>query len=237
VGLDELEPCFTNDAATVWLLDLAEAPGPADLELLGPGERRRLARYADQRDAERYGAAHVGLRRLVARYLGVEPADVVIGRRPCPACASPEHGPPDIVAPHTDAGISLSRSGEHALVGIARAGAIGVDLEEVRDFDFGNVAPTVLSLAEQRYVHAQPPAGRGAAFYRCWVRKEAVAKGCGVGIVVDLPRLHVAPGEAGPVEVRLGATGGDDRWCVRDLALGPGLAGALATPIYRASQN
>jgi hypothetical protein len=160
VGLDELEPCFTNDAATVWLLDLAEAPGPADLELLGPGERRRLARYADQRDAERYGAAHVGLRRLVARYLGVEPADVVIGRRPCPACASPEHGPPDIVAPHTDAGISLSRSGEHALVGIARAGAIGVDLEEVRDFDFGNVAPTVLSLAEQRYVHAQPPAGR-----------------------------------------------------------------------------
>ena len=74
MGLDELEPCFTNDAATVWLLDLAEAPGPADLELLGPGERRRLARYADQRDAERYGAAHVGLRRLVARYLGVEPA-------------------------------------------------------------------------------------------------------------------------------------------------------------------
>jgi 4'-phosphopantetheinyl transferase len=231
VGLDELEPCFTNGAASVWLIDLAKAPAPADLELLGPGERRRLARYADLRDAERYGASHVGLRRLVARHLGIEPADVVIGRRPCPACASPEHGPPGIVVPHTEAGISLSRSGEHALVGIASAGTIGVDLEEVRDFDFGNVALTVLSLAEQRYVRSEPPEARGAAFYRCWVRKEAVAKGCGVGIVVDLPRLDVAPGDTGPVEVSLGATGGDDRWCVRDLALGPGLVGALATPI------
>jgi 4'-phosphopantetheinyl transferase len=231
VRLDHIEPCFAGDTVAVWLLEVGEPPAAADLELLGPEERQRMSRYADRLYADRYGAAHVGLHHLVARYLGVEPADLVIGRHPCPACASPDHGPPCVVAPTTAVGLSLSRSGDHALVGVTRAGAIGVDLEEVRDIDISNVARTVLSPAEQRYVGSQLPAAQAPAFYRCWVRKEAVAKACGVGIVVDLPGLDVAPGTAGPVEVRLSATGGAHRWCVRDLDLGPGLAGALATPV------
>ena len=214
----------------VWHGELAGRPSPEDADLLGPEERARYARYLRREDAERYAGAHAAIRRVLARYFGTAPEAVELGRRPCPACGSQEHGPPRAAAGPAELSVSLSHSGAHWLLAVAASGPVGVDVEAHRDAGVEEVARACLSDAELAYLRARPPAERLAAFYRCWTRKEAVVKASGVGLATDLRAVEVAPASPGPVTVRHATGNGPAAWTVWDLPGGPGWSAALARP-------
>ena len=233
------------DGVEVWRADLPEHLADEDVELLGTEERRRMERYLRPIDAARFVGSRASARRVIASYLSVTPDEVVIAHEVCPACGSSEHGPPHISSPHTSATFSLSRSGPFALVAVAESGAVGVDVEvEARDFPYDDVAGRFLSEHERAQLATWPEAERRRAFYRCWVRKEAVVKAVGVGIVADLAGVEVAPEKSGPVAVDMpegalwhphieGHGEWCERWTVHDVPLPQGVAGALALPAAR----
>jgi 4'-phosphopantetheinyl transferase len=204
---------------------LGRHPRDADLEILSGQERDRCQRLVRLADRVRFAAGHAEVRRLLAGYLDVGPAQIRFGRTPCCRCGRAEHGPPRIDWPRTDITFNQAGSGDHWLLAVSRGRRVGVDIEVPRDIDVGEVARACLTAGEQQYLAARPEAERLGLFYRCWTRKEAVLKACGIGLAAALSELDVLPGHDGPVEVRHPCSAGPQLWAVQDVRARPPLAG------------
>ena len=123
--------------------------------------------------------AHALLRTEAARFHGVSPNQIVVVHA-CPRCGSDNHGQPRLVPTATvrrPASVSLGRAGDMSVVAITDAGPVGVDVEIEGAAEFAGFDDVVLHPGER----AAAPADRT----RVWVRKEALLKAYGLGLVVD----------------------------------------------------
>ncbi|MFF6995676.1 4'-phosphopantetheinyl transferase family protein [Streptomyces sp. NPDC008313] len=224
----EYRELLDTGAVHVWQGSSAGLLDPADAALLSD-EELLVVRRRSQEAGTRYAGAHAALRRILARYLGTPPEAIRFGRRPCPRCEHPEHGRPRVSAPDTGLDFNLSRSGPHWIVAVTAGRQVGIDLEDARSLDVDGSAELMMSRAELRHLRGQSTeAGRTAAFFRCWTRKEAVVKASGVGILTDLRALDVQPAREGPVSVRHEEPTGPTDWIVQDVPAAPHLFAALA---------
>lgn len=224
-------------------------PAPADLAVLPAAQRARCGQINRSEERARFARTRAAAYRLLAGYLGTAPSVLRLSYGPCCQCGSERHGPPRIERPVTDLTFSFSSSGDDWLLAVARDHQVGVDIEQVGvdieavgGADVGLLAETCLTMGERRYVMAGNEPDRQAAFARCWTRKEAVLKACGVGLAVPLRSVPVMPESPGGSYVKLNCPNGFRLWAVRDLGLGrednePGghglaacWAGALAQP-------
>jgi len=181
-------------------------PSPA-----APTRAERRAAQADER-----ASAGALAQLAVARVRGVDPADVVVGRR-CLTCGSTAHG-----QPVTDgASVSLSHTRGLVVAVASTAGPVGVDAEPVTDTVFAGFDDVALAPDEARALAPADATGR----LRAWVRKEAVLKACGWGLSID-PR-HVVLASDGRV---IDAPPQVGRPAVGDLTFETGAIGALAYP-------
>jgi 4'-phosphopantetheinyl transferase len=138
--------------------------------------------------------------------------------RTCERCGRP-HGRPSVVGPNLD--VSVSHSGDLALVAVADGVRVGVDIELIRPFEFVSLMDHVCDPSERAGVTD------GAAFLRQWTRKEAVVKATGDGMRVPLREVVLAPPDASPRLLRYPGRPGL-RATVRDLAITDGYAAAVA---------
>jgi phosphopantetheinyl transferase len=180
----------------VWAFDLdspAFAPAPdGDGPLAhGDGPLRRRRTFAGRQT----------LRRLVAQCLHVRAEDVQIDSdtfgRPrlaagrmtsCPAAA--------------DLDFSAAHSANVGVVGLARSGRIGVDVEVVDPaVDIDEVIRTHFAPPERERIEAMPDSRRQEAFYRCWTTKEALVKGLGLGVSFGLDQVETAVAPDGSVSL------------------------------------
>lgn len=106
-------------------------------------------------------------------------------------------------------GVSISHAGQLSVAALNPAGAVGVDLTQVRDVpDWARVARDYLGMATANRLAATAPADRPLAFAQAWADHEAGLKLFG---------LQLSEWPAMPAECSAQA-----------LALPPGFAGALA---------
>lgn len=186
--------------------------------LLDQAERARRDRYMFEADRARFAVAAALLRLVAGRMLGIAPERVGIDRR-CASCDRP-HGKPSLGAGAPQ--VSVSHSGDYVVVATCREAPVGVDVEQAaRRTDYRALIPHVLDPAEA------PAAADLAAFLRYWVRKEALVKATGDGLVAGLRRVTVTPPDQPPrllsYEPRPGL-----RAALHDLAGRPGHPAAVA---------
>lgn len=223
-------------SADVWLIEVPGSLADVDMGLLDNYERARTFEFIREETAARYAALRVAAKKIVASYLSIQISEVSIGRRGCPRCGSVEHGPPTIVAPlvlHWAPALSLARSGGYGVVALASGVDLGVDIEVVDpQFDYWDVAKICCSVDEIEFLRSRQSRGP-SSFYRCWVRKEAVTKAIGVGVVDSLVHLDMRLEKDSPVMV--GSSQTSKVWHVDDLVLPWPLIGALARPANASS--
>lgn len=196
---------LTAGAVDVWRVELDGVP--ADAASLSDEERRRAARMKDERRQGRFLASRVALREVLGGCLGVDGGAVrfILGAAGKPA-----------VVDGGDLSFSLSRSGGVALVAVTRGREVGVDVERVvPDGGLRRVAEHFFSPAEAAALRALAEPDRLHAFYRLWVRKEAVAKASGAGLGEGITHVEVAGDVVG-------------RWSVASLDAGAGFVAAVA---------
>ncbi|MEU9097825.1 4'-phosphopantetheinyl transferase superfamily protein [Streptomyces sp. NPDC048361] len=224
-----LEP-DTAVAHAWWWRTGDSSPDPADLALLSEGERERAAKIVHPPTAVGFVAGRAASRRILSELLGVAPARIGLGRRPCPGCGDPLHGPPAVLYPQSPLWISISHTNGCGMLAVARV-PVGVDVEGVRDFPVEELAGSALTESESRVVLGAPEGpDRTRAFLRSWTRKEAVLKAVGVGITTDLRAVETRPESAGPVVVAAGVPGTPGSWTVTDLAVPDAWAAAISVP-------
>lgn len=203
----------------LWLArveDLRDTVAPLAGALLDSGERARAAALHRVADRDGYRVAHVCLRMLLGAYLGVEPSEVTLVRRPCPVCRAP-HGRPDV--PGVPLCFSLSRTAGFCLLAFADS-AVGADIERLPADDVVSALTATLHPREAAGLAARPPDRRPAAFARVWTRKEAYLKGLGIGLGRDLRLDDVGASARGPCRM--------PGWAVADVAVETGYAAAVA---------
>ncbi len=206
-------PKLHPGAVHVWRMDLDRCGfGGA----LSEDERARASSFKFARDLRRYEGGRSSLRFLLGGYLGVDPGRIVFSYSPS--------GKPSLAG--GELAFNVAHSGPHGLVAVARAGQIGVDIEEVRTMpDLADVARSAFSRDEFARWQGLPPDQQAGAFYRCWTRKEAYLKATGEGIAHRLQRFSVA---FEPDEVPRILMGAEGEWTLEDISVGPGVIAALA---------
>jgi 4'-phosphopantetheinyl transferase len=214
----------------LWLVDL-EAAAPAlealerDCPRLAGDDRARALRLGEARARRHRLAAYTALRIVLERVAGPEVRGQTFARA--------SGGRPGLGAGDTT--FSLSHTEGLALIGVARAGSIGVDLERVRALRMSSRRREEM-LALAAGLAAEPlgdPAG-DAALLRAWCRVEAFAKARGEGLDRLLRELGLR--EAGGRRLSVRQIAADARHLARqsglriaDVTLPPGLYGAVAT--------
>jgi 4'-phosphopantetheinyl transferase len=217
-----------GDSARVDVVQ-ARPRAAAELEgLLGPEERDRLGRLRREADRSGYATAHALLRLVAAAWTGQAPEDLVLGAT-CLTCGGP-HGKPHLEGGEPAVHVSLSRSAvKLVVVAVTRLGPVGVDAEVESAVDFEGFDAVALAPGEMGAVADLPDDRRASGRAVLWARKEAVLKATGHGLMAAPSDVEVSAPYAPP---ELVAWRVDESGCepvqLADLALGAGLAGAVA---------
>ena len=207
--------------AHVWLVPDYRHVGLAGFSSILDGqEMERYRRFYQARDAERYTAAHVALRAVLAGYLQVEPGAVEFARN---AWGKPRPGN----AGAAGLEFNMSHSGDLVLIAVARGREVGVDVEQVRPgFPVLDVARSHFAEPEYALLVSLPADLRPAAFFTLWTRKEACLKATGLGLHLPLDQIDLA-GD-GLARDRQEAVVAGDRYAIAGLKPAPGYVGAVA---------
>jgi len=196
-------PHASRHHVDVWEVALEPSERDAASQVLSDSERRFAARL--RVGAGAWAAARVALRRILGRYLGLGPMQVALEIGP--------NGKPRLAPGRSpDLRFNLSHSGDLALIAIRPGLEVGIDVERRRSgVDGVAVSRHVLHPHAHEALAALGARESGEGFFRSWVRREALAKATGRGIVSP-----PAPGDAA-------------RFKVRDLDGIPGFAAAVAS--------
>jgi 4'-phosphopantetheinyl transferase len=178
----------------VWRSRIGNACVGGEIECLSGEERGRAAQLRRRADRDAWVAAHVFLRRVLARELGVPPGEIhlVPGPNGKPGLDR-ARGPADLY-------FNLSHSADIALVAVSREGEVGVDVERRHDgIDAIALARTGIGRAAVAHLSELPPPARVHAFFRLWVRHEAALKclGAGLGTPQDVPAAEPSVADVG----------------------------------------
>jgi 4'-phosphopantetheinyl transferase len=167
---------FTNQTE-VWQIDLAQDVDLAQaMALLDHTEVQRAKRFIDSMHTRRFIVAHAALRQILGWRMGCDPAAIEFKLS--------AHGRP--LLPDGGPVFSLSHSGDMALVAVAAEGELGVDIECRRTLQHRELARRFFSESEADAIDALAGYEREAAFFDCWVRKEAYIKAKGLGLALPL---------------------------------------------------
>jgi 4'-phosphopantetheinyl transferase len=177
--------------------------------LLSVAELNRRQRYRRHGDRDRFTVGATMARLVLSSHTGTTPERIVIDRS-CSRCGCP-HGRPRLVADNRF-DFSVSHSGDAIGLAIVRvadvrtsadsvpasredntsARGIGLDVEQLTELRMSSLPEMVLSTAELGEYGRLDDSAKAAAFFRYWVRKEAVLKATGDGLAVPPSRLTVS---------------------------------------------
>lgn len=189
---------------------------PVEDALLTLEERLRADRLLDVHKQRRFRAAHTALHQILTPIW----RNLTGSHGPLPLQRE-VHGKPTLPGRLR---FNLSHSGAQGLLGVALDTEIGVDLEEIRpDLDTGVIAAHFFRPEEQSALARLPAWEQHDAFYRIWVRKEALLKASGVGLGQG---LRQTPGPLVPSPLTAWTL--HSPWYLRDISVPGGFMAAIA---------
>jgi len=183
-------PC-PGPGIDLWTCGLIASPDAlAQLAaVLAPAERARAARFGTGVLRDRYIAGRGTLRHLLGMRLALPPEHVDIRRG--------SRGRP-YVEGAAGLDFNISHTGAFALIGMASAGRIGVDVEhEGRGLNAAGVARKFMAPSEQALLAALDPDLRRRTLLRLWTCKEAMSKATGDALSAPFRRIAIALDDTG----------------------------------------
>ena len=192
-------PQLESGDVHLWTVQLDPMPQDNVLrDVLSSDERNRAARFHFSEHRALYEQARFALRCIVGAYIAINPAAVQFEYGP--------YGKPELAGDNS-LRFNLSHSGDLAIVGLAKASPVGVDVERIRPVhEVEGVARRFFRPEEADAVLARNGRERIRAFFRIWTRKESLLKLTGEGLHrplntllstdLETEHLDVVPGHA-----------------------------------------
>lgn len=192
-GTAPTEPLLPDGGVHIWLLPRDDA-GLATLaarsrSLLGPDERSRLQAFHSADSAQRFLHQRALLRLGLSHHLGVEPADL--------AFELSANGKPKLKHPASPGiDFNLSHSATEAVLAVARADCVGVDLESLgRAHTARKIAKRFFSQSELRGLRGEGEKP-GLQALSLWCLKESIVKAVGKTVWDGLAAVSLEIGDS-----------------------------------------
>ena len=206
-------------------LDCSQKTIEACRHLLSPDELERADRFYFARDRNHFIAGRASLRVVLARYLGLQPAELKFdyASNGKPSLAKTMHD--------TELNFNMAHSANVALYGITLCGEIGVDLERIHpDVPIEEIAGFFFSAGEVARLNSLPRDLQRQAFFACWTRKEAFIKAKGIGLSLPLDQFEVTLGPEEPALLlhTLWDPNETQRWSLKAIDIDRDYAAAVA---------
>jgi len=207
---------LSNSTIHIWLAYFSDWQGqkPALLENLSEEERRRAGRFRKEALATRYILGRGLLRVLLATYTGIPAPQIDIKTN---AYSKPMLSKKLLT-------FNLAHNDRLVMYAFAKQHPVGIDVEAESPIQQSE-ARRILTDAEWAHWQTLSKADRQHAFFRTWVRKEAVLKALGVGLSIEPDTFSVANASQLKQAVRVMGT----TLTIVDLPLNAPLYGAVAT--------
>jgi 4'-phosphopantetheinyl transferase len=161
---------MTGHSAAIVLLDCSALDDTALAPFeawLGPSERQRLDRFVRRERRRQFVAGRALLRQMLAPLLHLPPGSIALCER---AGMAPLLVTPAPASLH----FSLSHSGPWVSCALSETTPVGLDIERLDTRrDLAALAQHAFDADQQRWLAAQPPPARLAAFYALWCETEA----------------------------------------------------------------
>jgi 4'-phosphopantetheinyl transferase len=211
----------------VWIAELDQSVNQVREfeEILALEERRRAERFHFENDRNRFIVGHGILRRILGRYLGIEPCLLKFFR----GAFGKLYLPNDLNSRLIN--FNISHSGTIALFAFTRNREIGVDVEKVRPIaNMDQISKLFFSKRENTVFQMLPSSQKTKAFYNCWVRKEAFIKAMGMGMFRPLDTFEVSlvPGKPAKLLSNSEKSRAASRWTIYDIRATNGYVSAIA---------
>lgn len=170
-------PLERGGRVRLWWVPVGPARVGAWEDLLTEDERARAASYRRPADRAAFAARRAGLRLLLAAELGAAPLEVRFG--------ADGLGRPRLENPRgSDLTFSVSSRGAWAAIALGRGVDVAVDLEQLVDLPFDELAAYALGPDEREAIRGSRDPRR--AFFEAWTRFEALVKLEGRGLAAAL---------------------------------------------------
>ncbi len=219
-------PVLSPDIVDVWgiPLDPEQHNLPGFLELLSDDELQRVDSCASTARYNEFVITRGHLRNIIGRILDKPPRDLVF--------EPGNHGKPFLAGRDQRRGVSfsVSHTQDLALIAVTLHRAVGIDVEKIHPVDHERLAHRFFSRAEYTALQQIQGTARLSAFFITWVRKEAIVKAIGEGIVLGLDEFDVSVcPETPPVlqAARWGAGPVGD-WSLADIRINDDYAACMA---------
>lgn len=173
-----------------WLADGEEPATLVEHDLLDEQEKKRMARFRFSVDRYRFLHRHLGMRKILARYTGMEASSLRFTFNP--------YGKPRLKPANSSPNIhfSLSHSRGFIAMAVIRGRKIGMDVEHIKSsIDPMSLAEGCFAPEEVELLRSTSPARRLDVFFRIWTLKEAYIKACGLGLSLPLKSFSFKLGE------------------------------------------
>jgi 4'-phosphopantetheinyl transferase len=182
--------------------------------ILSFDERDRASRFRFDLHRNRFIACRAMLRERLAEKLNIAPSAMqfIYG----------DHGKPGLSGHELQ--FNVSHSHNMAMIAISESMEVGCDIERIDpSFADEQIPERFFSSYEVATLRALPVADQCEAFFRCWTRKEAYIKACGMGVSLGLDTFDVtlAP-DQGAALLR-----GADGWTLKAVDAPEGYAAAV----------
>ena len=192
---------------------------------LSTEEKHRAAKFQSRDDRTRYATAHYYTRKILSKYLGLQPEKIRF--------AYNQYNKPALEENTKASGLrfNLSHSAEIALLAVANGFKVGADIELVKhDKATEDIARRFFLSREVELLLNQPEQIRDEAFLRIWTRKEAYIKARGEGMAIPLDQFEVSfhPGDPPKILWMKDDPQAAARWSLFHLEPEKGYTGALA---------
>ena len=184
-------------------------------------ELSRASSYKFEQLQTRFLTGRLRLRQILSLYTGCPIEQLEF---------TPGYGGKPLLKKYPKIRFSLSRSDGVQMVAVAYDREVGVDLEKLRNDDFGGVIARFFSPAEKASLQTVTGREMSEVFFRIWTRKEAYLKAMGVGLSYSLPAFTMS-GRIGDTDALVHDDGSNcalTSWRVAEISTPTGYCGALA---------
>lgn len=222
--LAQLDGQLPPDEVHIWLLRLELHEGAINKlgSLLDSEEQERAARFQVSSARRQFVASRAFLRIVLGKYLGVDASQMKF--------RSASHGKPGL-AGNSATHFNLSHTEGLTAIAVTRVGAVGVDVERIRDqADTLDLADRFFSKKEAEWIRSRAEPERAASFFACWTAKEAFVKARGGGLSIPLNGFAIIPDPGQPeLQLEVFADAAEPkRWFLYRLELPNEFSGAVA---------
>lgn len=211
----------SRDEIHIWRVRANEAKAAPLESCATEAEQARAKCFRPWARRNEFMVARGFIRFVLARYLDIPPRSLQLRQG--------EYGKPEL-ADQVYGGLTFNLSHSHGVIlaAVTAGREVGIDIEFL-DFDlpFSEIACTVFSQAEDKWLSQLPDDERQLNYFRCWTRKEAFVKAQGQGLSDSIRQVEIMPA-GGALRVRVAGVSVDDDWTAKDVNVGGNFVAAIA---------